>query len=77
MRKWGKCKDGHDPLAFAASCDVPGLRREGSGLVAAYLLANQPQPWAIKKGAVWWLRNRDREGGAQVVLQTVMGPEFL
>ena len=47
------------------------------GLVAAYLLANQPQPWAIKKGAVWWLRNRDREGGAQVVLQTVMGPEFL
>ena len=47
------------------------------GLVAAYLLTNLPQPWAIKKGAVWWLRNRDREGGAQVVLQAVMGPDCL
>ena len=47
------------------------------GLVAACLLANLPQPWAIKKGAVWWLRNRDREGGAQVVLQAVMGPDCL
>jgi phosphohistidine phosphatase len=41
------------------------------------LLTGQPQPWAFKKGALWWLRNRDREGGAQVVLQAVMGPEFL
>jgi phosphohistidine phosphatase len=47
------------------------------GLVASYLLAHQPQPWAIKKGSVWWLRNRDREGGAAVVLQGVMGVEFL
>jgi phosphohistidine phosphatase len=47
------------------------------GLVASYLLTGQPQPWAVKKGALWWLRNRDREGGAQVVLQAVMGPEFL
>ncbi len=47
------------------------------GLVAAQLLAELPQPWAIKKGAAWWLRNRDREGGAQVVLQAVMGPDCL
>jgi phosphohistidine phosphatase len=47
------------------------------GLVAAHLLAELPQAWAIKKGAVWWLRNRDREGGAQVVLQAVMGPDCL
>ena len=47
------------------------------GLVASYLLASQPAPWAIKKGAVWWLRNRDREGSASVVLQAVVGPEFL
>jgi phosphohistidine phosphatase len=47
------------------------------GLVAAFLLTEQPQPWAIKKGAVWWLRNRDREGGAQVVLQAVMAPDCL
>jgi len=47
------------------------------GLVAAQLLAELPQPWALKKGAAWWLRNRDREGGAQVVLQAVMGPDCL
>jgi phosphohistidine phosphatase len=47
------------------------------GLVASILMTGQPQPWAIKKGAIWWLRNRDREGGAQVVLQAVMGPEVL
>jgi phosphohistidine phosphatase len=47
------------------------------GHVASYLLSAQPEPWAIKKGAIWWLRNRDREGGAPVVLQAVVGPEFL
>ena len=47
------------------------------GLVAAQLLTETPQGWAIKKGAVWWLRNRDREGLAQVVLQAVMGPDCL
>jgi len=45
------------------------------GLVAAHLLTETPQAWAVKKGAVWWFRNRDREGLAQVVLQAVMGPD--
>jgi phosphohistidine phosphatase len=47
------------------------------GLVASQVLTDRPQPWAIKKGAVWWLRNRDREGLAQAVLQAVMGPDCL
>jgi phosphohistidine phosphatase len=47
------------------------------GIVAAYLLSEHPQPWAIKKGAVWWLRNRDKEGLAQVVLQAVQSPDCL
>ena len=25
------------------------------GLVASYLLTELPQPWTIKKGAVWWI----------------------
>ena len=45
------------------------------GLAAAYLLAGQAQPWSVKKGAVWWLRRREREGNAQTVLVTVRGPE--
>ncbi len=47
------------------------------GLVAAYVLAEAPMPWSIKKGAVWWLRHRDREGEGQVVLQAVQGPDLL
>jgi hypothetical protein len=31
----------------------------------------------VKKGAVWWLRNRDREGDAQVVLQAVQAADCL
>ncbi|MBL8302413.1 MAG: histidine phosphatase family protein, partial [Ideonella sp.] len=47
------------------------------GLVVAHLLADVAQAWAIKKGAVWWLRHRDREGGAEVVLQAVQSPDLL
>ena len=45
------------------------------GLVAAYLLAGVVQPWSVKKGAVWWLRRRDRDEDDQTVLVTVRGPE--
>ena len=47
------------------------------GLVAAHLLAEVGQAWAIKKGAVWWLRQRDREGLSRVVLQAVQAPDLL
>jgi phosphohistidine phosphatase len=47
------------------------------GLVAAQLLAEVHQAWAIKKAAVWWLRQRDREGFVQVVLQAVQGADCL
>ena len=47
------------------------------GQLAALLLTGQPQSWAVKKGAAWWLRSRDREGSASVVLHAVMGPDAL
>src|SRR5205814_5516639 len=47
------------------------------GQVAALVLTGQPLPWAVKKGAVWWLRTRDREGDEQVVLQAVQSPDCL
>jgi phosphohistidine phosphatase len=46
------------------------------GLAAAYLLGGEPLPWAVRKGAVWWLRAREREGVRQVVLHAVMAPEL-
>ncbi len=49
------------------------------GLAAAYLLSGAAQPWSVKKGALWWLRRRERErdgeDGARTVLVTVRGPE--
>ncbi len=47
------------------------------GIVAALLLAEQAQPWAVRKGAVLWLRRRDREGSSQVLLQAVQSPDCL
>ena len=47
------------------------------GLVAAYLLTDTPQPWTIKKGAVWWIRGRNREDTRQVILQAVQAPDLL
>lgn len=47
------------------------------GFVASYLLSEQPQAWTIKKGAVWWIRGRHREGREEVVLQAVQSPDCL
>ena len=45
------------------------------GLVASHLLSGAVQAWSVKKGAVWWLRRRDRAGDDQTVLVAVRGPE--
>ncbi len=47
------------------------------GLAAAYLLVGQPLPWSVRKGALWWLRVRERESQRQVVLHAVMAPELV
>ena len=47
------------------------------GFVASYLLSGQPQDWTIKKGAVWWVRGRNREDREQVILQAVQSPDCL
>ena len=47
------------------------------GQVAALLLGETHQSWVMKKGAVWWLRQRMREGVSQVVIQAVQGPDLL
>ena len=47
------------------------------GQVAALLLGEVAQTWVLKKGAVWWLRSREREGGSQVILQAVQAPDCL
>ena len=46
------------------------------GLLAARLLTGQDQSWSVRKGAVWWLRSREREGDEQVLLHAVMPPDM-
>ena len=47
------------------------------GQVAARLLGAGEADWSVRKGAVWWLRHREREGGAEVVLAAVRGADKL
>ena len=47
------------------------------GEVAALLLAGEASAWPIRKGAVWWLSNRDRDSAAAVMLRVAIGPEFI
>jgi phosphohistidine phosphatase len=47
------------------------------GNVAAFLLSGEDADWAVKKGAVWWLSNRVRDGESGVVLRVVLGPDFV
>jgi len=47
------------------------------GEVASLLLAGAEAGWSIRKGGVWWLSDRDRDGSASVVLRVAIGPEFV
>ncbi|MBS0509291.1 MAG: histidine phosphatase family protein [Proteobacteria bacterium] len=47
------------------------------GLVAAQLLGMGASECPIRKGAVWWLRQRQRQGQSQTVLLAVMSPDYL
>jgi phosphohistidine phosphatase len=47
------------------------------GQVVAKLLGLNASECAVKKGAVWWLRHRERDSVGQTVLVTVQSPELL
>lgn len=47
------------------------------GQVAARLLGMATPDCAIRKGAVWWLRQRERQGASETVLLAVQAPDLL
>ncbi len=47
------------------------------GQAIAQLLGLQESDCPVKKGALWWLRSRDRDGQSQTVLVTVQSPEVM
>lgn len=47
------------------------------GQTIAQLLGLQAPECPVKKGALWWLRHRERDGQGQTVVVTVQSPEVL
>jgi phosphohistidine phosphatase len=47
------------------------------GQTIAQLIGLTAVECSVKKGAVWWLRNREREAHSQTVIVTVQAPEVL
>jgi phosphohistidine phosphatase len=47
------------------------------GQTAALLMTGKPAGWSVRKGAVWWLAQREREGRSAVLLRAVLGPDLL
>lgn len=47
------------------------------GETIALLMGINAGVCSVKKGAVWWLRHRERDGQGQITLHTVQSPELL
>jgi phosphohistidine phosphatase len=45
--------------------------------VASFLLAGEEADWSMKKGSIWWISNRVRQGEGQTVLRVMMSTEFI
>ncbi|MDR0481213.1 MAG: histidine phosphatase family protein [Gallionellaceae bacterium] len=47
------------------------------GAAAALAMTGTATYWNIKKGAVWWFGQRERDGETETLLRLAMAPEFL
>jgi phosphohistidine phosphatase len=47
------------------------------GQAIAYLLGIPSGECSVRKGAVWWLRSRVRDGATQTIVVSVQTPELL
>lgn len=73
------------PIEILAAAGWPDLKgavvvvghQPTLGMVAATLIAGDPMPWSIKKGAIWWLSHRVRGERPQVVLRAIVSPDLL
>jgi phosphohistidine phosphatase len=67
---------GHQPtLGLTAATLMAGVR--GMAEAAAERPEHSTPAWAVRKGAVWWLRHRERGGVAEVVLVSARAPDNL
>ena len=67
---------GHQPtLGMTAAMLMGGL--QGAAEAANAAAAHATPAWSVRKGAVWWLRHRERGGVAEVVLVSARSPDNL
>jgi len=41
------------------------------------LVSGTEASWSVKKGGLWWLSDRVRDEGAQVVVRAVVAPDLI
>ncbi len=76
---------GASPTAILKAANWPDARQSvvlvghqpTLGEAAALILSGIALPLSIKKGGIWWLTHRVRDGRPQVLLRAVMSPEML
>ncbi|MBV1775447.1 histidine phosphatase family protein [Burkholderiaceae bacterium DAT-1] len=76
------CAAAEDYLETAGWPDAQGSvlitgHQPSIGHVLAELLGPNPAGWSVKKGSVWWLQHRVRDGVAQTVLKAMISAEML
>ncbi len=64
---------GHQPTLGLVAATLMG----GAQSIAADPGPHDTPSWSVRKGAVWWLRHRERGGVAEVVLVSVRSPDTL
>ncbi len=47
------------------------------GEVVARLIGGAEGDLSFKKGAIWWLQSRERDGASEVVVRAVLSPDLL
>jgi phosphohistidine phosphatase len=47
------------------------------GHVAARLIGDSHASWPVKKGGIWWIASRERDGGDQAVLRAAITPDLI
>ena len=64
-------------LVIADGSGVVFIPAARAAEVIARLLGLNEEDCAVKKGALWWLRHRERAGASQTVVVTVQTPELI
>jgi len=47
------------------------------GRAVGALVSGKQSDWSVKKGGLWWLDNRERDGGSRVMVRAVIVPDLI